>query len=165
MIEKLNIKIITHFKRITGINCSCQLFEKGADPNYTTLLKQEQGVYVFYAGDVCFKVGKAGSQSQARWNSHHYNLDKWTKSALTKSISQDLTFFKSFFEQSLGDEILRLNSNNIKCWIKAHLSRIEFKISAKESKFTLSLLESLIQYYFNPVYEGKSKSSTKIKLN
>lgn len=48
-----------------------------------------------------------------------------------------------------------INNSNVKNWIRKNLSRIEFKISSKESKIALNLLEDLVQFYFPPLHEGK----------
>ena len=45
---------------------------------------------------------------------------------------------------------------NSKIWIQNNISRIEFKISSKESDIALNLLEAFIQFKLNPIYEGKS---------
>lgn len=164
MIQNLCQNIIKQFHSITGVQCSYGLFNKGEEPHFTTLTKKEQGVYVFYHDRTCFKVGKAGANSQARWNSHHYNLDVGTRSSMTKSIIKNLGLFKSFYGDTLTNEIQHLDSSNIKQWIKQNVSRIEFNIDSQESKFTLALLESLVQFYFRPVYEGKVTTISNIKF-
>jgi len=128
--------------------------EKGDSHKPTTLSKDKKGVYVFLLGNHCFKVGKAGSKSQARWNSHHYNLDETTPSTLSKSIKKDLDRFKSFFSELKHDEIDKLNKNNIKEWIQNNISRIEFIISEKESDYALNFLEAFVQFKLRPEYEG-----------
>lgn len=60
--------------------------EKGTNHRPTALSDEQRGVYVFLRNAICFKVGKAGPKSKARWNSHHYNLGKATQSTLPKSI-------------------------------------------------------------------------------
>ena len=126
MSQKLAETLAREFEEISNIQCSYEFFNKGESHEPTTLKKgQEQGVYVFLQNEnICFKVGKAGPNSQARWNSHHYKLNK-TKSSLSGSIKNDLEKFKSFFDSSVHNEIDNLNNNNIKYWIRNNLSRIE----------------------------------------
>ena len=99
MNQELADKLATEFKSIKKIECSSQFMNKGQEHNPTKLKKEkEKGVYVFFLNDICyFKVGKAGTKSTARWNSHHYNLDKSTPSTFTKSFLSDLENFKSYF--------------------------------------------------------------------
>jgi len=155
MSQELAEKLTDEFKKISDIECSCEFFNKGKRHIPTTLKKgQEQGVYVFLKNEkICFKVGKAGTNSQARWNSHHYRLNK-TKSSLPSSIKNDITKFKSFFDPSIHNEIDNLNNANIKNWIKNNLSRIEFKMSNTESTYALDLLEKFIAFKLEPIYEG-----------
>ncbi len=87
MSQKLADQLKDEFTNMTDIQCEAVFMEKGASHKPTTLLASKKGVYVFLLDDsTCFKVGKAGSKSPARWNSHHYNLDQSTPSAFTKSI-------------------------------------------------------------------------------
>ena len=74
---------------------------------------------------------------------------------MTKSILRNLPVSKMYFSESLHEEMLGLDNTNIKKWIRNNTSRIEFKIASSESKYALSLLESLVQFKFNPVFEGK----------
>ena len=65
---------ITEIKLRTCFNCGHHSISK--------LEKGEQGVYIFLVGDKHYlKVGKVGCNSDARWNSHHYTLNR-TASAL-----------------------------------------------------------------------------------
>lgn len=116
----------------------------------------EKGVYVFLYGNYCFKVGKAGNRSQARWNSHHYNLDATTPSTFPKSIQKDVIRFKHFFPAEKHSEIDNLTSENIKDWIRSNTSRMEFKIDSSESDYALNFLESLLQFRLMPEYEGRN---------
>ena len=54
-----------------------------------------------------------------------------------------------------SDRLLEEQKNSKK-WIQNNISRIEFKMSSKESDIALNLLEALIQFRLNPIYEGKS---------
>ena len=158
MSQKLADQLKDEFTNMTNIQCEAVFMEKGESHKPTTLLASKKGVYVFLLDDsTCFKVGKAGSKSPARWNSHHYNLDQSTPSAFTKSILKNLEHFKSFFDESLHNEIDEFEKNkNTKDWIQNNISRIEFKISSSQSDIALNLLEALIQFRLNPMYEGKT---------
>lgn len=109
MSQEIANDIKNEFKRITGINCTATYLHKGKSHIPSRLEKgKETGVYVFLLNKKkCFKVGKAGTKSTARWNSHHYNLDKSTASAFTKSIFNDLDNFINYFEGNETDELLK----------------------------------------------------------
>ncbi len=155
-------KITKTYYSITGIQCQYTILEKGDTHKPSMLGKGEQGVYVFYNNDICFKVGKAGPKSKARWNSHHYNLDTTTPSTMTKSIIKDLNSFKELYDNTHLTDI-DMHPKNIKEWVRNNTSRIEFKIAASESKFALGLLESLVQFYFNPIFERTTNINNRIK--
>ena len=146
------------FEKLTNITCRAQYFEKGNTHKPTTLKMDEKGVYVFLTENYCFKVGKAGPKSQARWNSQHYNLDTSTPSTFPKSIMQNLNRFKKFFPKNKHAEIDELCKQNIKQWIKENVSRIEFVIFANEPKHALNLLEALVQFRLRPKYEGRDEN-------
>ncbi len=156
MSQELAKKIKNEFEKLTGISCSAKFMEAGPNHEPTTLEKTKSGVYVFMKGDYCFKVGKAGSKSQARWNSHHYNLDETTPSTMPKSIIKHKTKFKRCFPAELHQSIDAISKNNIQEWVKRNLSRIEFVIPNQEDKFALNLLEALAQFELKPIFEGKS---------
>ena len=158
MSQELADKLKNEYVKITNIKCQATYMKKGNDHRPTTLKSNQKGVYVFLLNSsCCFKVGKAGSKSPARWNSHHYNIDKSTPSTFTKSILKNLTSFKSFFNKSLHEDINNLEKNkNSKEWIRNNISRIEFIISSDESDIALNFLEALIQLRLKPIYEGKN---------
>lgn len=156
MSQNLANRLKTEFINLTGIDCIAVYMEMGKEHIPTTLSTSEKGVYVFLYGNYCFKVGKAGAKSQARWNSHHYNLDKTTPSTFPKSIKKDIARFKCFFPVEKHDEIDNLTLGNVKEWIRNNTSRIEFKISSSESDYALNFLESLLQFRLMPEYEGKN---------
>lgn len=108
----------------------------------THLPKGKQAVYVFSEDEQVLKVGKAGSKSQARFVSHHYNLS--APSTLAKSI--------------LNDEEKRqkhnLTAENISDWIKQNTDRVNFLVDADSGKWILNLLEAFIQCKLKPLYEG-----------
>ena len=157
MSQNLANQLSQEFQAITKINCTATYMEKGVNHIPSILRGNQQGVYVFLMNEqICFKVGKAGAKSQARWNSHHYNLDATTKSSFAKSFINGKNKIKSYFTEIQQNEIDNLNSNNIKIWIRLNMSRIEFKISSVESPFVLNFLEAFIMFKLKPIFEGKS---------
>lgn len=156
MSQNLANRLKTEFINLTGVECSAVFMEMGKGHIPSTLKRTEKGVYVFLYGNYCFKVGKAGAKSQARWNSHHYNLDKTTPSTFPKSIKKDINRFKRFFPVEKHTEIDNLSSENVKKWIQDNISRMEFKISSLESDYALHFLEALLQFRLMPEYEGKN---------
>ncbi|MBF0232978.1 MAG: hypothetical protein HQK65_08060 [Desulfamplus sp.] len=82
MNQKIANTIKAEFERLTSVDVSVTFMQKGKSHNPTTLQTGWCGVYAFMNEKCCFKVGKAGAKSKARWNSHHYNLDKSTPSTL-----------------------------------------------------------------------------------
>jgi hypothetical protein len=148
-------ELCKEFIDLTQVKCKARFLERGKSHKPSLLSDNQKGVYVFLNENCCFKVGKAGSNSKARWNSHHYNLDKATPSTLPKSMMKDLKRFKEFFPEHKHSEIDALNASNMRKWIQNNTSRIEFVISGDESDFTLNLLEALLQFKLQPEYEGK----------
>lgn len=151
-------RIKAEFERITGVTVSATFMDKGEAHSPTMLKKGFCGVYAFMAGEYCFKVGKAGPKSKARWNSHHYNLDETTPSTLPKSIRKNLATFKNIFPREQHGEIDALDKATIQDWIKTNLGRIEFLIADSGDNFTLNLLEALAQYHLKPIFEGRLRS-------
>ena len=103
--EKAN-ELSKKFTDLTDIVCTFTFITKMEAHQPTTLPSDKKGVYVFLLSNkICFKVGKAGSGSQARWNSQHYNLDISTPSTFTKSFLSDLDNFKEYFNDEQKKEI------------------------------------------------------------
>lgn len=148
--------IKTEFERLTKIDVSAKYMAKGQGHQPTTLKSGMCGVYVFMNDQHCFKVGKAGSKSKARWNSHHYNLDETTPSTMPKSIIKNKKKFKEYFPAASHQEIDSLEKSNIQAWIKSNMSRIEFLFEDNGDSFTLNLLEALAQYHLKPIFEGRN---------
>jgi hypothetical protein len=148
--------IKAEFERLTGVAVSATYMPKGQNHSPTTLQTGWCGVYVFMNEKCCFKVGKAGSKSKARWNSHHYNLDETTPSTLPKSIIRHKEHFKEKYSVDKHQEIEGLAKSNIQYWVKNNMSRIEFLMKDNGDSFTLNLLEALAQYHLKPIFEGKN---------
>lgn len=162
---KIITKQIEHsiktFKDITNIDVTLKTMKSGVTHVPSILNKNKQGVYVFCFDDTCLKVGKAGPRSQARWNSHHYNLDETTKSALTKTIKKHTKSFASLFPKERRSEIEALNKSNFPNWIKNNLDRFELIIDSHYGKYALNLLESMVQFHCSPFFEGKFDTAKK----
>lgn len=148
-------QIAEKFKGITGIEVSQRFMENGPSHNPTSLQTGMCGVYAFMVGKYCFKVGKAGPKSKARWNSHHYNLDETTPSTMPKSIIKNREHFKRYFPAVKHCEIDNLSKENIQQWIKVNMSRMEFLIEDQGDGFALNLLEALVQFNLKPIFEGR----------
>jgi len=147
--------IVNEFEEFMSIKCQSTLMIKGQAHNPSRLSKEQQGVYAFVTDTGCIKVGKAGPNSQARWNSHHYNVDEKSSSTMTKSMIKYKEMVKAIYPVNKHAEIDDLNDNNIGNWIKSNTSRMEFIISAKESKFVLNFLEAIVQLKLQPIFEGR----------
>lgn len=117
---------ITEIKLRTCFNCGHHSISK--------LEKGEQGVYIFLVGDKHYlKVGKVGCNSDARWNSHHYTLNR-TASALPLSIKNNPGLLREAFRdnpESLDNflEILR----NIQQLIDKKIKK-EKKLTKKQKR-------------------------------
>ncbi|OOF03149.1 hypothetical protein BZG80_10935 [Salinivibrio sp. MA440] len=155
MNQEVADQIAEEFKRITGIEVSQSFMGNGPAHSPTSLQHGMCGVYAFMAGEHCFKVGKAGPKSKARWNSHHYNLDETTPSTMPKSIIKNKARFKRCFAEEKHREIDELNKENFQRWIKDNMSRMEFLIEDQGDGFALNLLEALVQYHLKPIFEGR----------
>ena len=184
MSQELADQLKNEFENITGITCDVTFMENGNHHRPTTLMDGKKGVYAFLLNDnVCFKVGKANSNSKARWNSHHYSLDKSTPSTLTKSMLSNLHILKEHFDnndirkfedvlkkynlESTGfkSDIKKLEKSKVKKlsdelglkkWIMNNMSRIEFLLNDSNDDFDSNLLEALVQFKLKPIFEGKN---------
>lgn len=103
----------------------------------------KMAIYIFFLGDQCLKVGKAGPKSQARYTTQHYN-PKSSQSNLAKSILKE--------KERMG--LANLDESNVGQWIKNRMDRINFLIDEERGIPLLSLLESFLQCRLKPKYEG-----------
>ena len=116
--------------------------------------------YIFFFDDKnCFKVGKAGSKSQARWSSQHYSFNNGTPSSFSKSILKNKDIFIKYFDKDMHYDIKNFENLKTKDWIRKYISRVEIKLtndSLNNNKplFALNLLESLVQFELKPIFEG-----------
>jgi hypothetical protein len=143
------------FEALTGVGVAATFLRRGATHRPTTLPDGMCGVYAFMGENCCFKVGKAGPNSKARWNSHHYNLDESTPSTLPKSIVRNKDRVKREFPVEVHPTIDALDKSAIQNWIRNNTCRIEFLIYDNGDKSSLNLLEALAQYRLKPIFEGK----------
>lgn len=154
MNQEMADEISRSFESITGVQLDAKFMQNGDEHKPTTLQQGKCGVYAFMNEKRCFKVGKAGANSPARWNSHHYNLDGSTPSTMPKSIQKHTKEFKAFFPEGMHSEIEQLKAENIKGWVKNNLSRMEFLIDSCDDATILNLLEAIVQFNLKPLFEG-----------
>lgn len=112
------------------------------------LPKGKMAVYVFSNKEYVLKVGKAGSRSQARYTSQHYNPGS-APSTLAASILKDENAVQGY----------SLNEQNISDWIKENTDRTNFLLNANMGKWVLTLLEAFVQCRLQPRYEGFASQS------
>lgn len=153
--------IKTEFEKLTGIDVRMSVMNQGDEHNPSPLPTGRCGVYVFFNDKCCFKVGKAGGKSKARWNSQHYNLDGKTPSTLPKSLMKHKDQLKEQYPSEKHPEIDALSKENIQEWIRNNMSRIELLIPDSSQQdfgnnFSLGLLEALAQFHLRPIFEGKN---------
>jgi len=100
-------------------------------------------IFVYEDGDQYeyLKVGKANTNSEARFTSQHYGFS--TRSTLAKSLCKDERF------KALG-----ITEKNAKKWMLNNLHRINIYIRADCGKAMTELVESVLHYRFRPRYEG-----------
>lgn len=104
-----------------------------------TLPKDKMAIYIFEKDGIFFKIGKVGKNSNARFQSQHYNANS-CRSNLAKSI--------------LNDKSLNLELNfNLKEYIVENFNRVNIYINSSNQLLT-NLLEAYLHYNLNPKYEG-----------
>lgn len=108
----------------------------------SNLPDNKMAVYIFLHRGQCFKVGKAGSKSQARYTSQHYGFH--APSTLAKSISAD--------KECLG--ITHIADAEIGKWIKDSMDRVNILIDRVAGPEVLNFLEAFMQCALKPKYEG-----------
>lgn len=184
MSQEIANQLKEEFEKVSSISCDAVFMEKGSSHYPTTLREGKKGVYVFLLDkNVCLKVGKANSNSKARWNSHHYSVDKSTPSTLTKSILSNLPKMRKYFNLNdiekfeailskygitsleFKNDIKKLDKADVKAlsteldlnkWIRNNLSRIEFLLNDSVDDFDSNLLEAMVQFNLKPIFEGKN---------
>ncbi|HRX30172.1 MAG: hypothetical protein H6582_00025 [Crocinitomicaceae bacterium] len=122
----------------------CEYLSAGSDHILTSLPSKSMAVYIFMDAkcELCYKVGKVGPKSQARYRNHHY-LAKSSKSNLANSLLIDPNFMNNLdVHQDVGN------------WIRENTTRINIVLPREQGMFTLNLLEAFMQCRLNPIYEG-----------
>ncbi len=143
-IQKIKEKLI----QITSIldkklsDDSIEIIDRKVPHKASSLPDGKMGVYSFWYGDQCLKIGKVGLNSNARYLSQHYCPNS-SRSNLAKSLLQDSDF---------RDTIL--NEVPIKKWMLENLRRVDIIVDGSCDIFTLGLIESCLHYCYNPKYEG-----------
>lgn len=118
------------------------------------LPKGKMAAYVFLLGDRCLKVGKVGPKSNARFLTQHY-VPRSSRSNLANSILNQKDRIKRDLVASDRAEIDDLDDSTISAWIKAHTTRLDFFLDAKQPASVLNLLEAFLQCRLNPLFEGR----------
>lgn len=126
------------------------------NPNTLTLLQWNAGiqthiplslpansaaVYIFKWNDNYLKVGKVNSNSNARYQSQHYNPDS-SKSNLSKSLLSDTEF------QTI------LGNGNVGEWLKANTTRFNIIIPSILGKNFIHFAEAFFILKRNPRFEN-----------
>lgn len=98
-------------------------------------------VYIFKWNDQYLKVGKVNSNSNARYQSHHYNPDS-SPSNLSKSLLSETEF-----QALLGDGIVGE-------WIKENTTRFNILIPVHLGKNFVHFAEAFFILKCNPKFEN-----------
>lgn len=98
-------------------------------------------IYLFKWNDTYLKVGKVNSNSNARYQSQHYNPNS-SNSNLSKSLLAD-----SEFQALLGDKI-------VGNWIKENTTRFNILIPTTMGKNFVHFAEAFFILKCNPKYEN-----------
>lgn len=118
------------------------VIHQNAGDNPLKLPTGKMAVYTFFytSTNECLKVGQANSKSPARYQSHHYHVNSGP-STLTNSLIAD-------------PAMPMINSANYSGWVKNNCERFDVIIDEAYGKITLNFIEGLLQFYFQPKYEG-----------
>lgn len=112
----------------------------------------KQGIYCFFFGPICLKVGKAGPRSSARYTSQHYGPN--APSTLSKAIIKGKNRLLALVS---GEARIGLQTNDAKLigqWLKTYTGRLNVLIPAGAGPRVLSLIEIALQHRFQPIFEG-----------
>lgn len=103
-------------------------------------------VYIFYlnecirfSGNRFFKIGRVSPKSTARFDGHHYN-PKSSGSNLARSILNN---------KPLGKEI-----GDVGDFIRNNFIRINILFLKSAPEFSNELVEAILHYKYNPLFEG-----------
>jgi hypothetical protein len=92
------------------------------------------------------KVGKAGPQSNARFQSHHYGVDR-APSTLARRLVEATELWSE-----LGFDALYANIPGR--WIRRNTDRVNFYLDAS-AQHALEELEKMLLARLNPLFEGR----------
>ncbi len=113
--------------------------------NRLSLPKGKMAVYIFYHKGQTLKVGKAGPNSNARFQSHHYNPNR-AKSTLAAQLTADR-------KPPAGFDI-----NNPGKWICENTGRINILMDKSLGDNALFMVEGFLQALLRPTYEGRPRT-------
>lgn len=125
-----------------------RMIDRGVPHRPSSLPKGTVGVYLFFYQDECLKIGKAGSKSNARFLSQHYNPES-SQSNLAKSLLLDHHFPFQLSSESVGD------------WMKSNLRRVDIIIDESLGIFVPNLVEAFFHLRLKPRYEGFESQRSK----
>ena len=119
-----------------------RIIDRGLPHKPKTLPTGMMGIYTFWYKGQFLKIGKAGPNSNARFNSQHYN-PRSAQSTLAASILRD---------RRMDGQVI--DENNIGIWIKNNCCRIDILLDSDLGIFALTLIEAALHYKYEPIYEG-----------
>jgi hypothetical protein len=105
------------------------------------LLLNKAAVYIFKWNDIYLKVGKVNANSNARYQSHHYNPNS-SNSNLSKSLLSDAEFEALLGIGIVGD------------WIKENTTRFNILIPTILGKNFVHFAEAFFILKCNPRFEN-----------
>lgn len=146
--------VIDEFRKITNSDEKALEIEVLKVPHQSlSLPKGKQAIYIFEKDGIFFKIGKVGDKSNARFRYQHYKPNS-TRSTLAKSIlnNRENKSLRKIFDSEMLDS---LSEENIESFIKQNMNRINIYMDISLGEFYLNLLEALLHYRLNPVFEGK----------
>jgi hypothetical protein len=110
----------------------------------TPLPPGKVAVFVFSDTYRVLKVSMAGPNSNARYQSQHYGVNR-APSTLARSLLNDRDAVQRH----------RLNEDNVGDWIKRHTDRVNLILGEDSYRPTLIELKDFVLRRLNPVYEGR----------
>lgn len=146
--------VIEEFKKITNSDEKALEIEILKAPHQSfSLPKGKQAIYIFEKDGIFFKIGKVGEKTNNRFRYQHYNPNG-ARSTLAKSIlnNRENKSLRKVFDSEMLDS---LSDENIESFIKQNMNRINIYMDISLGEFYLNLLEALLHYRLNPVFEGK----------
>lgn len=146
--------VIEEFKKITNSDEKALEIEVLKAPHQSfNLPKGNQAIYIFEKDGIFFKIGKVGEKTNNRFRYQHYKPNS-NGSTLAKSILNNRE--NKSLREVFNSEILNsLSDENIESFIKQNMNRINIYMDISLGEFYLNLLEALLHYRLNPVFEGK----------